>query len=205
MEEILKYFPNISEEQKEQFAELGPIYRDWNSKINLISRKDIDYLYLHHILHSLAIAKAFSFQSGIRILDVGTGGGFPGIPLAILFPEASFTLCDSIGKKVKVAQEVAAAINLKNVICVHSRSEDIKEEYDYIVSRAVTELENFIPLVKGKYTSGIIYLKGGDLNNEISNCMSRYNIDKNKVTLFDINNWFKEEYFEGKKIIFVAR
>ncbi|MCK9626034.1 MAG: 16S rRNA (guanine(527)-N(7))-methyltransferase RsmG [Bacteroidales bacterium] len=205
MEEILKYFPNISEEQKEQFAELGPIYRDWNSKINLISRKDIDSLYLHHILHSLAIAKAFSFQSGFRILDVGTGGGFPGIPLAILFPEASFTLCDSIGKKVKVAQEVASAINLKNVICVHSRVEDIKEEYDYIVSRAVTELENFIPWVKGKYTSGIIYLKGGDLNNEISNCMSRYKMDKNKVTLFDINSWFKEEYFEGKKIIFVAR
>ena len=164
MEELIyKYFPNLTELQQERIKKLFPLYEEWNSKINVISRKDIDKLYLHHILHSLAIAKYINFMPGTKIIDVGTGGGFPGIPLAILFPECSFTLVDSIGKKTKVAQAVAEALDLKNVKVINARMEAVDEKADFIVSRAVTELKNFLPWVKGKYLQGILYLKGGDI------------------------------------------
>ena len=208
MEEILRYFPDLTARQKEQFAAMKGIYEDWNSKINVISRKDTESFYLHHVLHSLALAKVAEgvfCQKGISVLDVGTGGGFPGIPLAVLCQDINFTLCDSIGKKVKVAAAVAEELGLKNVTAVNARAESLPGQFDWVVSRAVTSLDNFLPWVKGKYTGGILYLKGGDLDEEIGKCASRRLIDPRKVTVSDISIFFTDSWFEEKKVVTITR
>jgi 16S rRNA (guanine527-N7)-methyltransferase len=204
MDIILKYFPHISEEQKRQFAALYDLYADWNAKINVISRKDIENLYLHHVLHSLAIAKLIRFVSGTKIMDVGTGGGFPGIPLAILFPECEFLLVDSIGKKVKVAAEVAAAIGLKNVQFRHCRAEEVKEKFNFVVSRAVMPLPDLVKIIKKNISkeqhnvlpNGLICLKGGNLEGEMHTFKKTAEAD-------DLSMYFEEEYFKAKKIVYV--
>ncbi len=201
---ILDYFPELTERQIQQFSLLKDLYADWNSKINVISRKDIDNLYINHVLHSLGIAKVIQFKPGTKVLDVGTGGGFPGIPLAILFPEVTFHLVDSIGKKILVVNEVARALELKNVVATKSRVEEIKEKFDFIVSRAVTTLSEFYtwtkPLIKREgfniLPNGILYLKGGDLQEEVE-------VLNRDVMIFELKNFFKEEYFETKKIIYI--
>lgn len=203
---ISYYFPELNPRQKEQFAELDGLYRFWNSRINLISRKDIDSLYLHHILHSLAIAKFISFLPSEKILDVGTGGGFPGIPLAILFPETSFHLVDSIGKKIKVVQELANECALVNVIASHARAEQIDDKFHFVISRAVTRLSEFYPWVKGKFEkkslntiqNGILYLKGGDLTEEIKESGL-------KAELIPLSNYFKEDYFDAKFVVYIPQ
>lgn len=201
MEEILKYFPNLSENQIVQFQKLGQLYPDWNAKINVISRKDIDELYVKHVLHSLGIAKVMQFQPKSTVLDVGTGGGFPGIPLAILFPETRFYLIDVIAKKIKVVNEVATALGLKNVKAEQLRAENVKGDFDFIVSRAVTNMPDFVSWIKDKIKkqsnhelkNGILYLKGGDLTEELK--------DFPKVTLYDLSDYFSEEFFETKKVV----
>ncbi|MBT8266981.1 MAG: 16S rRNA (guanine(527)-N(7))-methyltransferase RsmG [Bacteroidia bacterium] len=201
MDLILKYFPELSEEQRSQFQQLQKLYRDWNAKINVISRKDIDELYLKHVLHSLGIAKIISFKTGSRILDVGTGGGFPGVPLAILYPNCEFMLVDSINKKLKVIDAITEALELKNISTKHSRVETINEQFDFIVSRAVTSMPTFVSWVKGKtlkknnhdLKNGILYLKGGDLTEELK--------DYQKSQLFDLKYIFEEEFFETKKVV----
>lgn len=212
---VKNFFENITPQQQEQFAMLTPLYEEWNSKINVVSRKDIDKLQLHHVLHSLAIAKFAQmgelFKPGTRIMDVGTGGGFPGIPLAIMFPEVEFLLVDSIGKKIKVVTEVANALGLKNVRAVKARAEEINEQFDFIVSRAVTDLGNFLPWVKGKYGNGIIYLKGGDLNEggllykELENAAAKCRINKKTMTYCPIEMWFGDEFFKEKYVIYIPR
>lgn len=193
--------------QKEQFRLAGELYREWNSRINVISRKDIDELYLHHFLHSLSIAgymKTFGISpEGMHFLDLGTGGGFPGIPLAILFPQARFTLCDSIGKKIKVAEAVASGLGLKNVETVNARAEDIDGKFDYIVSRAVTSLDKFMPWVKGKYRKGILYLKGGDVVEELSLIMGKYSLRSDSIHTWRISSWTDDPYFSEKLVIFI--
>lgn len=204
MELITKYFPNLSETQKTQFAALYDLYLDWNSKINVISRKDITNLYEHHVLHSLGIARFIHFTPGTRIMDLGTGGGFPGIPLAILFPETSFHLVDSIGKKVKVASEVAHAIGLKNVSFKHCRAEEEKTKFDFVVSRAVMPLTDLLKIIrknisdeqKNSLPNGLICLKGGELEKETLPV-------KNKTILYDLKDEFSEEFFETKKVVYV--
>ncbi|NDV68984.1 16S rRNA (guanine(527)-N(7))-methyltransferase RsmG [Dysgonomonas sp. 25] len=205
MDIILKYFPELSDKQKEQFAALGPLYTDWNSKINVISRKDIDNLYEHHILHSLAIAKLIQFSDGTHIMDVGTGGGFPGIPLAILFPQCKFLLVDSIGKKViKVAGAIASEIGLTNVECRHTRAEEVKEKFDFVVSRAVMPLPDLVKIVRKNISkenrnalpNGIICLKGGNLDGEMHPFKKTAEAD-------DLSMFFEEEFFKTKKIIYV--
>ena len=204
MLKILKYFPNLTPEQIARFEKMDRIYRDWNGKINLISRKDIDSLYEKHILHSLAIAKIIDFRPGTKILDVGTGGGFPGIPLAILFPDSQFVLIDSIGKKIKVVQAVAEELELKNVTAIHGRAEDVKEEFDFVISRAVTSFPVFVGLVKKNITrksinalpNGIIYLKGGDFQDELKDF-------KRNVEVTEIANFFNEPFFETKKVVYL--
>lgn len=204
MEEILKQFPNLTEKQKKQFAQLEALYTEWNAKINVISRKDIEELYTRHILHSLGIAKVMEFNPGASVLDVGTGGGFPGIPLAILFPETNFYLIDVIAKKIKVVQEVAAALGLKNVRAEQKRAENVDEEFDFIVSRAVTNMPDFVKWVRGKVKkdqnhelpNGILYLKGGDLTEELEVFQ--------RVTLFDLSDYFKDAFFETKKVVHLA-
>ena len=201
---ILHYFPSLTEQQKEQLSRLNDLYRYWNAQINVISRKDIDSLYLHHILHSLAIAKVISFLPGEQVLDVGTGGGFPGIPLAILFPETSFHLVDAIGKKIKVVKEVAQAIQLKNVVASHARAEQIHQKFNFVVSRAVTQLKDFYPWVKNKFVdqsvnklkNGVLYLKGGDLAKEITDARIK------NVQQIPVNHFFKESFFENKYVIY---
>ena len=201
---IFSYFPGLSHVQKDQFAKLMPLYREWNEKINVISRKDIDNLYLNHVLHSLGIAKMTSFNPGSKILDVGTGGGFPGIPLAILFPHTRFHLVDSIGKKITVVQNVAEGVGLKNVRAEQIRAEQVKGEYDFVVSRAVTRLKEFYGWIHRKVKkesrhtlyNGILYLKGGDLQEELAEL-------KKPHQLFDLNTVFKEEFFETKKVVYV--
>ena len=201
---IFHYFKDLTELQKTQFSKLFNLYKDWNEKINVISRKDIDNLYINHVLHSLAIAKIVSFKPGSKILDVGTGGGFPGIPLAILFPETQFHLVDSIGKKITVVKNVAEALNLKNVKAEQVRAEQIKGEYDFIVSRAVTRLKEFYGWVNRKVKrdsmhelyNGILYLKGGDLDEELAELKKPHQI-------FDISDYFQEEFFETKKIVYL--
>ena len=205
MKTLEKYFPNLTPLQKERFAALDALYRDWNAKINVISRKDIDSLYLHHVLHSLAIAKAVSFGAGETVLDVGTGGGFPGIPLAILFPETKFTLCDSIGKKIKVASAVAEALNLENVECVNARVETLPGQYDYIVSRAVTNMADFYGWIKGRFRRQVICLKGGEVEEELALCRSRHHLAAKLITVCDIPMWFDENYFEGKKMVIIGQ
>lgn len=201
MELILKYFPNISENQKFQFQKLESLYQDWNLKINVVSRKDIDELYLRHVLHSLGIAKLITFSEGSKILDVGTGGGFPGIPLAILFPNCTFHLVDSIAKKLKVVNEVVEGLGLTNVKTTHDRVENINDNYDFIVSRAVAAMPTFVHWTKGKILkknnnslkNGIIYLKGGDLNEELQ--------DYKSATIYNLNDYFDEDFFETKKVV----
>lgn len=201
---IFKYFNSLTDKQKEQFIALEALYSDWNAKINVISRKDIENLYEHHILHSLAIAKILRFVPGTTLVDVGTGGGFPGIPLAILFPECKFHLVDSIGKKVKVAQAVAESIGLENVTFQHARMEEVKEKYDFIVSRAVMPLSDLVNLTRKNVAkkssnalpNGLICLKGGELQHEIKPY-------KNIATLYDIHTIFKEPYFDTKKAVYL--
>ena len=201
MEAILKHFPYLTDIQKEQFQQLDSLYHEWNEKINVISRKDIDALYTKHILHSLGIAKIQSFEPGTFVLDVGTGGGFPGIPLAILFPETRFYLIDVIAKKIKVVQAVADALGLKNVKAEQIRAENVKGDFDFIVSRAVTNMPDFVSWVKTKIKkqhkhelkNGILYLKGGDLTEELK--------DFPKATLYDLADFFEDEFFETKKVV----
>lgn len=198
---IYKYFPNLSEEQKEQFEKLNDLYQDWNLKINVVSRKDIDELYLRHVLHSLGIAKVMGFKPGAKVMDVGTGGGFPGIPLAILFPETQFHLVDSIGKKIKVVNEVKDGLGLQNVKTTHGRVEEVNETYDFIVSRAVAQMETFVRWTKNKIAkkqnhelkNGILYLKGGDLSEELQNFP--------KATIYNLPDFFEEDFFETKKVV----
>lgn len=200
---IFQYFPNLTARQQEQIRQLEDCYREWNAKINVISRKDMDSFYLHHVLHALALAVDAPFQPGDKVLDVGTGGGFPGIPLAILFPEVSFTLCDSIGKKIKVVEAVSQALGLTNVTPVWSRVEQLPDTYDYIVSRAVTELKQFMPFVKGRWKNSILYLKGGDLEEEISDCVRSCNLKRKQFECREINQLFQEPFFDGKKIVII--
>jgi 16S rRNA (guanine527-N7)-methyltransferase len=201
---LLKYFPDLTAQQQAQFARLQELYTLWNGQINVISRKDINLLYERHVLHSLGIAKVMSFLPGENVLDVGTGGGFPGIPLAILFPETRFHLVDSIGKKIKVVNEVAAALGLTNVRGTHARAEEINEKFDFVVSRAVTRLKDFYPWVKGKFDktsknklpNGILYLKGGDLTQEIADAGLA-------VQQFYLKDFFEGDFFETKQVIYV--
>lgn len=218
---ITQYFPDINPTQKEQFQKLEGLYRDWNAKINVISRKDIDDLYLKHVLHSLGLAKIIYFQDGVNVLDVGTGGGFPGIPLAILFPKVQFHLVDSIGKKITVVKEVAASLGLENVVAEKARAEDLPQQYNYIVSRAVTRMSAFNEWVKDKikegipnketlhseksqlqalpyFQNGIFYLKGGDLKEELTEAKVKYK-------LFKLSDYFKEEFFETKMVVYLPR
>ena len=204
MDEILRYFPNLTENQLLQFQKLEGLYHDWNAKINVISRKDIDELYVKHVLHSLAIAKVQAFEPGTYVLDVGTGGGFPGIPLAILFPETRFYLIDVIGKKIKVVQAVAEALELKNVKAEQIRAENVKADFDFIVSRAVTNMPDFVSWVKTKIKkqqkhelkNGILYLKGGDLTEELK--------DFSSATEYNIADYFSNEFFETKKVVHLS-
>ena len=205
MELILKYFPDLTEEQKKQFAALYDLYTDWNSKINVISRKDIENLYEHHVLHSLGIAQIIRFKPGTKIMDLGTGGGFPGIPLAILFPEVQFHLVDSIGKKVRVATEIANSIGLKNVTTRHARAEEEKQLFDFVVSRAVMPLTDLLKIIRKNISpkqqnalpNGLICLKGGELEKETMPV-------KNKTTMWNLKEFFGEEFFETKKVVYVA-
>ena len=200
---ILKYFPNITDFQTKQFEQLYDLYILWNAQINVISRKDTELLFEHHVLHSLGIAKVMQFKSGTKILDVGTGGGFPGIPLAILFPESTFHLVDSIGKKIKVVNEVASAIGLTNLTAQHERAEKINDKYHFIVSRAVTAFPEFYNWVRGKILkdnfndlkNGILYLKGGDLQEEFGH-------HYNKAVFYELKNYFEEEFFDTKKVAY---
>jgi len=202
---ITKYFTDLTDQQLEHFGHLGALYEEWNSKINVISRKDIEQLYERHVLHSLAIARVIQFKPHTTVLDVGTGGGFPGIPLAILFPETSFMLIDSIGKKIKVVNEIAQALNLSNVVAEHTRVEDVNQKFDFVVSRAVTAFPRFVGMVQSKIAgpnnnslaNGIIYLKGGDFDEEIAPF-------KNQIQVYEIQHFFGEEFFETKKLIHMA-
>lgn len=204
MEEILRQFPNLTDNQIQQFEKLQLLYEDWNAKINVISRKDIDELYTRHVLHSLGIAKIIEFKPGSKIMDVGTGGGFPGIPLAILFPEVDFYLIDVIAKKIRVVNEVATALALKNVKAEQKRAELVNQEFDFIVSRAVTNMPDFVSWVNGKIRknnkhdlqNGILYLKGGDLTEELK--------DFKKAEQFNLSDFFKDDFFETKKVVHLA-
>jgi 16S rRNA (guanine527-N7)-methyltransferase len=201
---IYKYFPSLTEDQKSKFEQLYAVYKEWNDQINVVSRKDFDSFYEKHVLHSLGIAKVINFQPGSEILDVGTGGGFPGIPLAILFPESDFFLVDSIGKKIKVVNGVKEALGLTNVFAGQKRAEELKQQFDFVVSRAVTQMPKFIPWVQDKfkpkgvngYPNGILYLKGGDLTEELKG-VNRY------MEIMDLSDFFEEEFFETKKVVYV--
>lgn len=201
---ILKYFPNLTEEQKSQFQQLETLYKDWNEKINVISRKDIDEFYERHVLHSLGIAKIMEFADGTKVLDIGTGGGFPGIPLAILFPNVEFTLVDSIGKKITVVNAVAESLGLKNVKAYHERAEKIKDKFHFVVSRAVTQMPVFLRWLKGKFEkeqfnpkhNGVLYLKGGDLGEELAGI---------KCEIYHLKDQFGEEFFDTKKVVYLSK
>lgn len=205
MEQILRYFPQLTEQQQQQFAALDALYRDWNAKINVISRKDIDNLYPHHVLHSLGIVKVISFRPGTHVMDIGTGGGFPGIPLAILFPEVQFHLLDSIGKKIKVAQAVADALQLSNVRTSHKNVIEEKEKYDFVVSRAVMQMGDLVRLVRknvhhdqrNSLPNGLICLKGGDIQQEMRPF-------KHCCDVWPLHTYFEEEFFETKKVAYVT-
>lgn len=204
MNKIFQYFPDLTDKQKQQFEEMDALYRHWNAQINVISRQDIDTLYERHVLHSLGIAKVLQFKPGTTILDVGTGGGFPGIPLAVLFPESKFHLVDSIGKKIKVVKEVASSLGLQNVQAEQIRADKLDDSYEFVVSRAVTRLTPFVGWVRNLISrnsfhdlkNGILYLKGGDLEEEISEL-------ERKTKVFDLSNYFEEEFFETKKVVHV--
>ena len=201
---ILKYFPNLTDQQKSQFQQLETLYKDWNEKINVISRKDIDEFYERHVLHSLGIAKIMEFADGTKVLDIGTGGGFPGIPLAILFPNVEFTLVDSIGKKITVVNAVAESLGLKNVKSYHERAEKIKDKFHFVVSRAVTQMPVFLRWLKGKFEkeqfnpkhNGVLYLKGGDLGEELAGI---------KCEIYNLKDQFGEEFFDTKKVVYLSK
>lgn len=201
---ILKYFPNLTDLQKSQFQQLETLYKDWNEKINVISRKDIDEFYERHVLHSLGIAKIMEFADGTKVLDIGTGGGFPGIPLAILFPNVEFTLVDSIGKKITVVNAVAESLGLKNVKAYHERAEKIKDKFHFVVSRAVTQMPVFLRWLKGKFEkeqfnpkhNGVLYLKGGDLGEELAGI---------KCEIYNLKDQFEEEFFDTKKVVYLSK
>ncbi|MEZ7507781.1 16S rRNA (guanine(527)-N(7))-methyltransferase RsmG [Cloacibacterium sp. Arc13] len=201
---ILKYFPNLTDQQKSQFQQLEMLYKDWNGKINVISRKDIDEFYERHVLHSLGIAKIMEFADGTKVLDIGTGGGFPGIPLAILFPNVEFTLVDSIGKKITVVNAVAESLGLKNVKAYHERAEKIKDKFHFVVSRAVTQMPVFLRWLKGKFEkeqfnpkhNGVLYLKGGDLGEELAGI---------KCEIYHLKDQFEEEFFDTKKVVYLSK
>ena len=201
---ILKYFPNLTDQQKSQFQQLETLYKDWNEKINVISRKDIDEFYERHVLHSLGIAKIMEFADGTKVLDIGTGGGFPGIPLAILFPNVEFTLVDSIGKKITVVNAVAESLGLKNVKAYHERAEKIKDKFHFVVSRAVTQMPVFLRWLKGKFKkeqfnpkhNGVLYLKGGDLGEELAGI---------KCEIYHLKDQFEEEFFDTKKVVYLSK
>ncbi|MDA9147904.1 16S rRNA (guanine(527)-N(7))-methyltransferase RsmG [Schleiferiaceae bacterium] len=205
VELIYSHFPDLTERQRDQFAALHDLYTEWNAKINVISRKDMESFYEKHVLHSLGIAKVYTFLHGQRVLDVGTGGGFPGIPLAILFPETQFHLVDSIGKKIKVVLAVADALGLENVRADHGRAEEFKGPYDFVVSRAVTQMQRFVPWIKGKISqknldseriNGLLYLKGGDLAEELGTMKAR---------ISSLSNFFTSEFFETKKVVYLPK
>ena len=201
---ILKYFPNLTDEQKSQFQQLETLYKEWNEKINVISRKDIDEFYERHVLHSLGIAKIMEFADGTKVLDIGTGGGFPGIPLAILFPNVEFTLVDSICKKITVVNAVAESLGLKNVKAYHERAEKIKDKFHFVVSRAVTQMPVFLRWLKGKFEkeqfnpkhNGVLYLKGGDLGEELAGI---------KCEIYNLKDQFEEEFFDTKKVVYLSK
>tara|TARA_B110000971_G_C19826312_1_gene415774 strand:- start:6 stop:641 length:636 start_codon:yes stop_codon:yes gene_type:complete len=202
---IFNYFPNLTQQQQDQFIALEALYQNWNLKINVVSRKDIEELYLRHVLHSLAIAKFISFNPGAQVLDVGTGGGFPGIPLAILFPETQFTLVDAIGKKIKVVQEVVDGLGLENVTAKHQRVEEDNNQYDFVVSRAVAAMPTFMRWIKGRIKkvsehsikNGVLYLKGGDLGEELQ--------DYRTVQIYSLMDYYKEDFFETKKLVYLPQ
>lgn len=203
-EELKRYFSFLNEQQLDLYEQFASCFLSWNEKINLISRKDTENLFVHHILHSLAIAKVCEFKPMCRVLDIGTGGGFPGLPLAIMFPQTEFVLVDSIGKKIKVVEAVSEALGLQNVKPMQTRAEQLQEKFDFIVSRAVTNLEDFIPWTKGKFSkinyhdlpNGILYLKGGDLKEELSKIKKTYKV-------YDIDTWFEDEFFQTKKVVYL--
>ena len=202
---IKRYFPEITEAQEAQFAALGALYEEWNTRINVVSRKDMEHLYTRHILHSLAIAKVCKFEAGAKVIDIGCGGGFPSVPLAILFPNVQFTSCDSIGKKIRVVNGVCEAVNIKNIRTINGRVEQLKEKFDYIVSRAVTDMPTFVGWVRGMVNkgengslpNGILYLKGGDLSEELQ-------ASRRKWERFYISELFEEEFFETKQVVYSA-
>ncbi|HLZ17006.1 MAG TPA: 16S rRNA (guanine(527)-N(7))-methyltransferase RsmG [Cyclobacteriaceae bacterium] len=201
---VFHYFPSLSAQQQDQFRRLGVLYQDWNEKINVISRKDIENIYVNHILHSIGIAKVTSFNKGAKVMDVGTGGGFPGIPLAILFPDTDFYLVDSIGKKITVVKEVAKSLGLKNIAAEQIRAEQVKDKYDFVVSRAVTRMKEFYGWVRNRIKSdslhpldnGILYLKGGDLDEELNELKRPY-------SLYELSDFFSEDFFETKKVVYM--
>ena len=204
MEILLKYFPELTEDQIEKFAKLGPLYEEWNEKINVISRKDMEHFYEKHVLHSLGIAKVMKFEPGTKVLDIGTGGGFPGIPLAIMFPEVHFHLVDSIGKKITVVKDVAKQLKLTNVEAQQARAESLVRKYDFVVSRAVTRFANFYPWVKGKFKkedfnefpNGIFLLKGGEVEEEMEEKLVSY-------VVYHLDDYYQEEFFDTKKVVYV--
>lgn len=204
VELIINHFPNLSAKQKKQFTQLKDLYLEWNEKINVISRKDMESLYEKHILHSLGIAKVMEFAPTTKVLDIGTGGGFPGIPLAILFPDSNFTLVDSIGKKILVVKEVSESIGLENVTAIHARAEDVEDQFHFIVSRAVTQMPVFLRWLRGKFLkeqinkkhNGVLYLKGGDLEEELAGL---------KTEIFPLNQYFEGEFFETKKVVYLSK
>lgn len=204
IDNIIKYFPSLTKRQLEQYEAMLPLYEEWNAKINVISRRDMEHFYEHHVLHSLAIAKVICFSPMTEVLDLGTGGGFPGVPLAVMFPDCRFTLVDSIGKKIKVVSDVVSRLGLTNTKAIQARAEQMDGEFDFVVSRAVTTLGEFVPWVRGKISraqynplrNGILYLKGGDLEQELHPF-------RHKVRTWDISDYFEEEYFDTKKVIYL--
>ncbi len=212
---IKELLPEADEVALDRFRKMDALYRDWNAKINVISRKDIDHLYDHHVLHSLGIALFLKYrepevfqtwlEGGVRVLDLGCGGGFPGIPLATLFPRVKFTLCDSIGKKITVAKEVASSLGLDNAECVNARAESLPGPYDYVVSRAVTSLDNFLPWVRGKYSRQVLCLKGGDLAEETATAMGKLRLPKGSVGVWPLDSVLRDGYFEGKNVVWVEK
>ncbi len=205
MERVNEYFPHLSTVQMDSFRKMESLYRQWNSAINVISRKDMNNFVEHHLLHSLAIAKVVDFPAGSSILDVGTGGGFPGIPLAVAFPRCNFILCDSIGKKIKVASAVAESLGLGNVETVNARVETLGRRFDYVVSRAVTSLDNMYPWIKGSFTKAAICLKGGELDDEIELCARKCGLDKARFFKTDLSSFFDGEYFSTKKVVIISK